>query len=335
MTRPEDRVVHSAYVPDHDHAHDDEALSPIEENPIWRQDNVTLHSVGIDIGSSGTQVVFSKLEMRGPGEIAALRGRLRARETLYMSPISLTPFRDTATIDEDRLWAIVEAAFQAAGLTPDDIETGAVILTGVAARRDNARAITLRLAEEVGELVCATAGDHMEAQLAAYGSGAVEASRADLARAGAEADNAQRELQRNRELLATHAISESTFRRVETDARSASDAQRAARARLQELLHGTRPEQIDQAEATLAERQAENDLVARPRRRVSAAGGVAAAGGKARDVGKVAEGALGLAMDVKRAERQIGGEGHREAGAAVGPRHGDRRGRHPDMTDAE
>ena len=97
----------------------------------------------------------------------------------------------------------------------------------------------------------------------------VEASRADLARAGAEADNAQRELQRNRELLATHAISESTFRRVETDARSASDAQRAARARLQELLHGTRPEQIDQAEATLAAAQAEAQSLKLRRERLS------------------------------------------------------------------
>ncbi|MCW2860088.1 MAG: reactivating factor for ethanolamine ammonia lyase, partial [Actinoallomurus sp.] len=57
-------TVYSAYVPDHDHVHDDEALSPLEDNPIWQQDNVTLHSVGMDIGSSGTQVVFSRLHLR-------------------------------------------------------------------------------------------------------------------------------------------------------------------------------------------------------------------------------------------------------------------------------
>jgi ethanolamine utilization protein EutA len=161
---------------DHDH---DEDFLPIDSRSL---ESVPLISMGLDVGSSGTQVVFSRLEMRGPGEIAALRGKLRTRETLYQSPISLTPFRDAATIDEDRLWAIVEAAFQASGLTPDDIETGAVILTGAAARRENARTITQRMSEELGELVCAVAGDHMEAQLAAYGSGAVEASRAGLGR---------------------------------------------------------------------------------------------------------------------------------------------------------
>ena len=159
---------------DHDH---DEDFLPVDSRSL---ESVPLVSMGLDIGSSGTQVIFSKLEMRGPGEIPALRRQARSRETLYMSPIALTPFRDARTIDEDRLWSIIDRAFQASGLTPDDIETGAVILTGVAAQRDNAAAITARVAEEVGELVCAVAGDHMEAQLAAHGSGAVEASRAGL-----------------------------------------------------------------------------------------------------------------------------------------------------------
>ncbi len=58
------RTVHSAYLPDHDHVHDDDVAGALEDNPIWQQDNVTLHSVGIDIGSSGTQVVFSRLHLR-------------------------------------------------------------------------------------------------------------------------------------------------------------------------------------------------------------------------------------------------------------------------------
>jgi ethanolamine utilization protein EutA len=132
--------------------------------------------MGLDVGSSGTQVIFTRLEMRGPGEHRALRRQAKSRETLYMSPVALTPLRDDDLIDEDRLWAIVSRAFEAAGLTPDDIETGVVILTGAAAARANAQAIAQRMAEEVGELVCAAAGDHMEAMLAAYGSGAVAAS---------------------------------------------------------------------------------------------------------------------------------------------------------------
>ena len=155
---------------DHDH---DEDFLPLDSKSL---ESVPLISMGLDVGSSGTQVIFTRLEMRGPGEHRALRRQAKSRETLYMSPVALTPLRDDDLIDEDKLWAIVGRAFEAAGLTPDDIETGVVILTGAAAARSNARAIVHRVAEEVGELVCAAAGDHMEAMLAAWGSGAVAAS---------------------------------------------------------------------------------------------------------------------------------------------------------------
>ena len=155
---------------DHDH---DEDFLPLDSKSL---ESVPLISMGLDVGSSGTQVIFTRLEMRGPGEHRALRRQAKSRETLYMSPVALTPLRDDDLIDEDKLWAIVSRAFEAAGLTPDDIETGVVILTGAAAARANAQAIAHRVAEEVGELVCAAAGDHMEAMLAAWGSGAVAAS---------------------------------------------------------------------------------------------------------------------------------------------------------------
>ncbi len=157
---------------DFDHDHDEDFL-PFDSKSL---ESVPLISMGLDVGSSGTQVIFTKLEMRGPGEHRALRRQAKSRETLYMSPVALTPLRADDLIDEDKLWAIVSRAFDAAGLTPDDIETGVVILTGAAAARTNAQAIAQRVAAEVGELVCAAAGDHMEAMLAAYGSGAVAAS---------------------------------------------------------------------------------------------------------------------------------------------------------------
>jgi len=155
---------------DHDH---DEDFLPLDSKSL---ESVPLISMGLDVGSSGTQVIFTRLEMRGPGEHRALRRQAKSRETLYMSPVALTPLRADDLIDEDKLWAIVSRAFDAAGLTPDDIETGVVILTGAAAARANAQTIAQRVAAEVGELVCAAAGDHMEAMLAAYGSGAVAAS---------------------------------------------------------------------------------------------------------------------------------------------------------------
>ena len=54
------------YDHDHDHFEFDED-GPLEENPIWLQDHVTLVSVGIDIGSSGTQVIFSRINLRRYG----------------------------------------------------------------------------------------------------------------------------------------------------------------------------------------------------------------------------------------------------------------------------
>jgi len=89
----------------------------------------------------------------------------------------MTPFTEINTIDAARLRATIDRAYADASLTADDIETGAIILTGAAAQHDNAQAILQTLSEESGELIAAVAGHHMEAALAAYGSGAVETSR--------------------------------------------------------------------------------------------------------------------------------------------------------------
>jgi ethanolamine utilization protein EutA len=160
---------------DHDHDH----FAPegaVEENPIWLQDHVSLVSVGIDIGSAGTQVIFSRLELRRLGEDLSSRYYVVARETLHRSPVSLTPYRSEERIDDAALATIIDEAYAAARLHPDDVDAGVVILTGEALRRENAAAIAAVLAEEGGEFVCASAGHHMEAMLAAYGSGAASAS---------------------------------------------------------------------------------------------------------------------------------------------------------------
>ncbi|MQA93495.1 MAG: recombinase [Streptosporangiales bacterium] len=171
-----ERVVHSAYVPDHEHDHDTEPVGPIEDNPIWRQDNVTLDSVGIDIGSSGTQVIFSRLRLRRIGESLTTRYIVVHRETRYRSPVALTPYASAGYIDAEALGTIVDRAYGAAAVRPSEIDTGVVILTGEALRRRNAEAIATVLAERGGDLVTATAGHNMEAMLAAYGSGAAQSS---------------------------------------------------------------------------------------------------------------------------------------------------------------
>ena len=160
---------------DHDHDHDGPS-GPLEENALWQADNITLTSVGIDIGSAGTQVIFSRLKMRRMGEDLSSRYFVVARDTLYESPVALTPYASDVRIDEQAVGKIIEDAYAAARVHPDEVDTGSVILTGEALRRENAQAIGELLAEIGGEFVCATAGHHMEAMLAAYGSGAAKRS---------------------------------------------------------------------------------------------------------------------------------------------------------------
>src|SRR5450432_392614 len=166
---------------DHDHDHDDLGEHDLENDALWQQDHITLVSVGIDIGSSGTQVIFSRVYMRRLAEELTSRYFVVKRETLHQSPVVLTPYLSEIRIDERAVGDIVDAAYTAAGIHPDQIDIGAVILTGEALRRENAKAIAEVIAEMGGEFVCAAAGHHMESLLAAYGSGAAKASH-DLAR---------------------------------------------------------------------------------------------------------------------------------------------------------
>jgi ethanolamine utilization protein EutA len=159
-----------------DHDHDDFFDGPIEDNPLWIADNVTLVSVGIDIGSAGTQVIFSKVHLRRLSEDLTSRYYVVGRETLFRSPVTLTPYQSEERIDDAKLRAMIGEAYKAAGVEAKDIDTGVVILTGEALRRDNAQAIAALLSEQGGDFVTATAGHHMEAMLAGYGSGAARVS---------------------------------------------------------------------------------------------------------------------------------------------------------------
>ena len=162
---------------DHDHDHDDVGG---DDDPtassLWAQDNIELVSVGIDIGSAGTQVIFSRVQLRRLAEELTSRYFVVKRDTVYQSPVALTPYVSEERIDDKAVGGIIDTAYESAGLHPDDIDTGAVILTGEALRRENAKAIADVLAEVGGEFVCAAAGHHMESMLAAYGSGAAKAS---------------------------------------------------------------------------------------------------------------------------------------------------------------
>ena len=160
---------------DHDHDDFDSALSPAGD-ALWAQDNVIMNSVGIDIGSAGTQVVFSRIHLQRITDQLSTRYVVLSREPIYQSPSMLTPYASETLIDAQALGTIIERAYSAAGLHADQVDAGAVILTGEALRRENGEAIAAVLAEQGGEFVCATAGHHMECMLAVYGSGAARRS---------------------------------------------------------------------------------------------------------------------------------------------------------------
>jgi ethanolamine utilization protein EutA len=163
---------------DHDHHHGDEEWEGDDSrHPLWDVDHIQLTSVGIDVGSATSQVLFSRLELHRLGSQLSSRYVVVSREIVYRSQVHLTPYAEGLRIDEGALHEIVADAFSQASLTPKDIDTGAIILTGEATRRENARAIADVFAAQSGAFVCATAGHHMEATLAAYGSGAVKLSR--------------------------------------------------------------------------------------------------------------------------------------------------------------
>jgi ethanolamine utilization protein EutA len=158
----------------HEHGHDHDDLWPDDpDHPLWERDQIVLNSVGIDVGSATSQLLFSRLTLRRMGRELSSAFAVVGKEILLESPVWLTPYAEGLTIDEERLRLLVDDAFHYADLKPDDIDTGAIILTGEAARRHNAQAIAELFAEYAGKFVCATAGHHLEARLAAYGSGAV------------------------------------------------------------------------------------------------------------------------------------------------------------------
>lgn len=144
---------------------------------IFHHDTVELRTVGIDIGSSTSHLIVARIVMQRETDRLSSRFRVIERRTVWESPIALTPFVDEETIDAAALDRLVAAAYEAAGIARDDVDSGAVILTGEAIKRKNARAIDHLFAHEAGRFVCATAGHKLEATLAAHGSGAMRISR--------------------------------------------------------------------------------------------------------------------------------------------------------------
>lgn len=163
---------------DHEHAMVSEEARLAIAQSIWEQENVELKTVGIDIGSSTSHLLFAKVVMQRQTQGLSSRFVVIERSVIWRSPIMLTPFLPDGTIDAGKLERFINGAYDEAGLQKSDVDTGAVILTGEAIKKANARAIDEIFAAEAGKFVCATAGHKLECLLAAHGSGAVALSKA-------------------------------------------------------------------------------------------------------------------------------------------------------------
>lgn len=134
-------------------------------------------SVGIDIGTSTTQLVFSQITMENTtGYFTVPRVSIVDKQVIYKSNVHITPLTTPVLIDGEAIREIVAKEFQQAGFTPADVDTGAVIITGESARKENAAAVLDKLSGFAGEFVVSTAGPDLESIIAGKGSGAFQYS---------------------------------------------------------------------------------------------------------------------------------------------------------------
>lgn len=137
-----------------------------------------LTSLGMDVGTTTTCLVLSRLTTTASMETALPRVEIVERRVVHRSPVRLTPFADgRERLDSQSLRQWVEAELAGAGVRPEAVDSGAIIVTGEAAACANAPDLAAELAGEVGRFVVATAGPALEGILAGRGAGAAHHSR--------------------------------------------------------------------------------------------------------------------------------------------------------------
>jgi ethanolamine utilization protein EutA len=123
-------------------------------------------------------MVLSELTVENrAGAFAVPEMEIAERKILYRSPVHFTPLLKGDLVDADSLRRIVDGEYERAGIRKQDVDTGAIIITGETSRKENARAVLDALSEYAGDFVVAAAGPDLESVLAAKGAGAVEFSR--------------------------------------------------------------------------------------------------------------------------------------------------------------
>src|SRR5260370_1718314 len=135
----------------HEHlAMSDEERSAVAQY-IWNQENIELSTIGIDIGSSTSHLLFAKVLLQRQSQGLSSRFAVVHRQVVWRSPIMLTPFLPDGTIDAGKLSAFIADGYRESGFARDDVDSGAVILTGDAINRRNARPIAQLLAPAAGK----------------------------------------------------------------------------------------------------------------------------------------------------------------------------------------
>jgi len=145
-------------------------------------DSRDLLSVGVDVGTTTTQIVFSRLNLQDVSRAGQIpRINITDRKVIYQRPIVFTPLIDFETIDADKLNEIVRREYSTAGVDPSQVETGAVIITGETAKKKNADEILRALSGLAGEFVVSVAGPNVESLIAGKGAGAADYSQKNYA----------------------------------------------------------------------------------------------------------------------------------------------------------
>ncbi len=140
-------------------------------------------SVGIDIGTTTTQVIFSHLELVNRAAVSQVpRYEFIKREISWQSPVFFTPVDKQGGLKEAELKTLILEQYQAAGIAPESVDSGAIIITGESAKTRNARPAVMALSRSLGDFVVASAGPHLESVIAGHGAGAQTLSEQRLCR---------------------------------------------------------------------------------------------------------------------------------------------------------
>lgn len=136
-----------------------------------------LLSVGLDVGTTSTQMVVSRLTVENQASAFSVPDmEIQQRELLYQSPVYFTPLLEGNRMDAAALRRLVEQEYEKAGITRQMVDTGAVIVTGESSRTENAAAVMEALSDLAGHFVVAAAGPDLESVLTAKGAGAADYS---------------------------------------------------------------------------------------------------------------------------------------------------------------